>query len=293
MPKNPLPLTIVTAVLNEEKNLPDFLSYATKIAEEVIVIIDYRTTDSSAQIASKAGATVLFDKGESKGIVFHNKNRGIKEASHEWVMVLDADERLDETLEKELELIVNGNNDSKKNMYQTGFINYEFGQYFTKSDQKNKKFIRLFRKGSFSYNIGETAEGLSIHANALKKGRQNSFLLQIPLLRSYFIRNNPNIGTLKGYILHNSHPTVNDFIRKINLYSTREANILYKNNPKPSMILLVIQMFWNPFQEFIYKYVIWKFYKEGPRGAIASILYAFYRFLIVAKFASKVYTGKA
>lgn len=282
-----LPLTIVTAVLNEEKNLPDFLKYATKIAKEVIVVIDYRNTDDSAEIAKKAGAKILFDKGESEGIVFYNKNRGIEEAKHDWILVLDADEKLDETFEKELEQIVFGQDDEKKTMYQTGFINYEFGQYFTKSDQKDKKFIRLFKKGAFKYKIDKTAEGLAIHSKAF--GRKKSFMMHIPILRSIAIKSNPRIGTLQGYILHNSHPTINDFLRKINLYSTREAKILNERNPNPSMMILVFKMFWNPLKEFLYKYFIWKFYKEGPRGAIASILYSFYHFLIVAKYAALAY----
>ena len=291
--KKPLPLTIVTAVLNEEKNLPDFLKYAKQLAEEIIVVIDYRTTDSSAKLSKNAGAKVLLDTGESKGIVFHNKNKGIKEASNDWILVLDADEKLDETAEKELHQIVEGNGEPGKTMYQTGFINFEFGKYFTESDQKDKKFIRLFKKGAFTYSISKTAEGLGIHTNALQKNRGNSFLLNIPIVRTWYIRSNPAIATMKGYILHNSHPTVNDFIRKINLYSSREAEVLYSHNPHPSMMILVLKMFWNPFKEFFYKYVVWKLYKEGSHGAIASILYSFYHFLIVAKFATLVYKGKS
>ncbi len=288
--KTPSPLTIVTAVLNEEKNLPGFLQYATQLAKEVIVIVDYRTTDSSAEIAKKAGAKVLLDKGESKGIVFHNKNWGIKEAKHAWILVLDADEKLDETFEKELEEIVSGQSDTTKTMYQTGFINFEFGQYFTKSDQKHKKFIRLFKKGSFQYKIDKTAEGLAVHSDAF--GSKKTFLMQIPILRSFVIKNNPKIGTLDGYILHNSHPTINDFLRKINLYSTREAQILFEQNPHPSTFILMLKTFWNPVKEFFYKYIVWKFYKEGPRGAIASILYSFYHFLIIAKYAVLAYKGE-
>lgn len=292
MNSKPLQLTIVTAVYNEEKLLPDFLKYAKSIAEEVIVIVDYRTTDNSEQIAKKARCTVIKDGGESKGIVFFNKNRGIDEAKHEWILILDADERLDETFEDELAEIVSGKGDSTKTMYQTGFINFEFGKYFKKSDQKEKKFIRLFKKGAFKYNTDKTAEGFDIHTNALQKGRGNSFLLKTPILRSYYIQSNPSIGTLRGYILHNSHPTISDFIRKINLYSTREAKILLERNPHPSIFLLMLKLFVNPLKEFLYKYIVWKLYKEGTHGLIASFLYAFYHFLILSKYATFAYQDK-
>lgn len=276
----PLPLTIISAVLNEEKILPDFLAYATSIASEVIVVVDSRTTDTSARIAKEHGCRVIQDRGESEGIVFYNKNRGIDQASHEWVLILDADERLDEVFEKELADITAGNGDPNVTMYQTGFINIEFGKRFDKSDQKHKKFVRLFKKGAFRYHIEGTTEGFGIQTSAFG----NSLLLKIPIVRSYFLSRKSNIENLNGYIIHNSHPTINDFLRKINRYSTREAHLLYKRNPTPSVVLLTIKLFLNPLIEFIYKYIIWKFYKEGAQGAIASILYSFYHFLIVAKY---------
>ncbi|MDP4011139.1 MAG: glycosyltransferase [Candidatus Roizmanbacteria bacterium] len=283
----PLPLTIVTAVLNEEQNLPAFLEYATNLAQEVIVVVDFRTTDQSAEIARNAGCKILIDKGESKGIVFTNKNWGIREASHTWVLILDTDERPDTEMEQELERITMHDPDSEVNMYQTGFINIEFGQKFDKCDQKHKKFIRLVRKGTFEYNTGKTAEGFGIHSN----GIGNSFLLKIPLLRSWVITRNPQIKNLKGYIIHNSHPTIKDFIRKINHYSTREAKILFERNPEPSIFLLTLKLFFNPLREFIQKYFIWKMYKEGARGAIASILYSFYHFLIIAKYLQLIFSS--
>jgi glycosyltransferase involved in cell wall biosynthesis len=246
MPKEPLPLTIVTAVLNEEENLPEFLKYVKKLAQEVIVITDYRTTDNSIEIAKKSGVEVIVGKGESKGIVFFNKNRGIDAATQKWILILDADERLDEIFEKELEDIVTGKYESKATMFQTGFINFEFGKYFTESDQKEKKFIRLFKKGAFRYNTEKTAEGFNIQSNALEKATKTSLLLKIPILRSYILKQNPKIENLKGFIIHNSHPTINDFIRKINLYSSREAKILYNINPHPSMLFLMIKLFLNP-----------------------------------------------
>jgi len=280
----PLPLTIVTAVLNEEKNLLSFLTYAKSLAQEVIVVVDYRTKDTSADIARKAGCKVLIDNGTSKGIVFNNKNWGIREAKNNWILILDADERPDEIIEREVENIVMNDPDLEVNMYQAGFINIEFGQKFDKCDQKHKKFIRLFRKGSFEYNTGKTAEGFGIHS----KGMGNSFLLKIPLVRSWVITHNPLIKNLKGYIIHNSHPTIKDFIRKINHYSTREAKILFEQNPNPSNMIFLFKLGFNPFREFIQKYFIWKMYKEGMHGAIASILYSFYHFLIIGKYLQKV-----
>ncbi|MCA9371642.1 glycosyltransferase [Candidatus Woesebacteria bacterium] len=284
----PLPLTIVTAVLNEEKQLDDFLSYARQVAQEVIVVIDYRTTDRSKEIAQNHAVRVLQDTGSSKGNVFNNKNMGIKLAKQEWVLVLDADERLDETLTKEIHAIVMAKNDNKMNMYMTGFINFEFGKYFEQCDQKNKPFIRLFRNGTFTYNTSSTTEGWGIHKNAVG----TSFIFNLPLIRSLARRKNPKIQTMKGYILHNSHPTIDVFIEKINRYSTREAKVKFEHNADPSLLSLVISMLFQPVKEFMYKYIVWRMYIEGLHGFIASVIYAFYHFLIFAKYFALVYQSK-
>ena len=287
-----LPLTIVTAVLNEEKLLPNFLRHASSIADEVIVVVDYINTDQSAQIAKSKHCKVLIDQGKSQGIVFNNKNWGIEEAKNDWVMIVDADERLDATLQKEVASIVLGRTRSKANIFQTSFINYEFGKLFNKSDQKQKPFIRLFRKFSFRYSTSKTTEGFGIQTKGITQDELGKILIKIPLIRSWYIKQNPNIETLKGHLIHFSHPTIIEFVRKIDHYSTREAKILFANNPDISNHKLLLRLISEPALEFIYKYFVWKFYKEGVHGYIASIIYAFYRFLINAKYYRYVYRKK-
>ena len=276
-----LPLSVITAVLNEEKNLPQFLKYASSIAEEIIIVVDYRNSDNSADIAKKHGARVIQDRGESAGIVFNNKNKGAHEAKYDWIMILDADERMDETLIKELNAIVTGKNKIAAVMFQTGFINYEFGKFFEKCDQKNKTFIRLFRKGEFEYKTGETAEGLGIETQGV--------IARIPILRSLVRNADPRIRTLRGKLIHNSHPTIHDFVRKIDHYSDREARILFKNNRHPNLFALGFKLVLLPHKEFVYKYFVWRMYLEGTHGFIASALYAFYSFLIWSRYFTLVY----
>ena len=282
---NKLPLTIVAAVLNEDKLLPDFLKHVRKIADEVIVVVDYRTTDKSAVIATKNKCKVLLDKGRSKDNVFNNKNWGIKEAKNDWVMIVDADERLDITLQREVKKIVNGKYEPKANIYQTSFINYEFGKLFNKSDQQQKPFVRLFKKGVFFYNTDKTAEGFGIQTASMgEETAWGKILLKIPKIRSWYIRSKRNIITLKGHLIHFTHPTIIEFIRKINHYSTREAKILFNRNPNISKFSIIMRLIFAPSKEFVYKYFIWKLYKEGVHGFIAAYIYGVYYFLINAKY---------
>ena len=85
-------LTFVTAVLNEAENLSRLGKHLKPFLDEGaywVVIIDYRNTDESDKMAKKFGARVLYDKGESKGVVFANKNKGIKTAQTDWIFIID------------------------------------------------------------------------------------------------------------------------------------------------------------------------------------------------------------
>ncbi len=287
---NKLPLTVVTAILNEEKILPSFLKHIEDFADEVIVVIDYRTTDKSIEVAKKYGCKILMDQGQSKGIVFNNKNWGAEEAKNDWVLILDADERMDDVLRKEVTDVVMGEHPKKTDMYQTSFLNYEFGKIFDKSDQKKKPFIRLFRKGSFSYQTGKTAEGFGIQTNSLQsESTVGKIFLKIPLVRTWYINKIKGVVNLRGHLIHLSHPTISDFIRKIDHYSTRESQILFEKNSQISETKLRLQAIFIPYKELIYKYFIWKLYREGLHGFIVSHIYAFYSFLIYSKYFALVY----
>lgn len=284
MSNSKLPLTIVTAVLNESKNLPSFLNHVTNFAQEIIVIVDYRNTDNGAEIAKQYGCKVLFDKGESQGIVFNNKNRGAGVAKNEWVLILDPDERMDDNLKTSISKIVLGDTKSKATIFQTSFLNYEFGKYFDKCDQKNKPFVRLFQKGKFSYQTGKTAEGFGIQSDSIAPNFIGKIMVWLPIIRSAWLKSDPNIANLSGYLIHNSHPNLEDFIKKIDLYSAREAKILFSKNKKRPNSYFVFNLLVAPFKEFMYKFFIWKMYKEGIHGYIAASTYAFYHFLVFAKY---------
>mgnify|MGYP001584898349 CR=1 FL=1 len=288
-----LPLTIVTAVMNEEKLLPAFLGHVRDFAEEIIVVVDYRTEDKSATIAKKFGCRVLLDTGRSGGIVFKNKNWGAKKAKNDWVLILDVDERMDYILQREVRSVVLGKYQPKADLYQTSFINYEFGKLFDKSDQKKKPFIRLFRKGIFEYQTDSTAEGFGIQTASLSSGRwYGKYLLKIPLIRTWYVNKIKGVVTLRGHLVHLSHPTIVDFIRKIDHYSTREALLLFERDKNKSDWYFFLRMILSPLKESLYKYFIWQLYKEGLHGFIASVIYGFYYFLINAKYFRFTYRHK-
>ncbi len=260
-------LTFVTAVLNEADNLAKLGKHLKPFLDNGaswVVVVDYRNKDESDKIAKSLGALVIYDKGESEGIVFANKNKGIKTAETKWVFIIDADEEMDGVLQKEIQQITSNQYPISANLYETGFINYEFGKFFKKCDLKDKTFVRLFKKGYFSYQYDKTAEGYDIQV----------------------MKEKPTV--LKGKLIHYTHPTISAFLKKIDRYSTREARVRLKYKSDMSWRYIRRQVIYQPIREFVWKFFVWKLYKEGFHGFIVSTIFAFYHFLIW----SKIYIAK-
>src|SRR6185437_645004 len=97
-------LSVALAVFNEEKNLEACLESVKDIAQE-IVIVDGTSTDKTVDVAKKFGARILIKDNPP---IFHiNKQKAIDMCKNEWILQLDADERVSPKLAKEIMNVIN------------------------------------------------------------------------------------------------------------------------------------------------------------------------------------------
>jgi glycosyltransferase involved in cell wall biosynthesis len=134
-------LSVVLATFNEENNLAACLDSIRDLADE-IVIVDGQSTDKTVEIAKKYGAKVVITKNWPN---FHiNKQKAIDLATKDWILQLDADERVTPELAKEIkEKIgnsVNGYWMPRKNLF--------LGRFLMKGGQYPDYTLRLYRKGN-------------------------------------------------------------------------------------------------------------------------------------------------
>src|SRR3989338_8212237 len=92
------PLSIVVLAKNEEKNIHGCLESVYSLADEIIVVDD-ESTDKTVETAKKFSAKVLHRKMDNEGI---HRNWAYAQAKNEWVLSLDADEKLSDELKEEL-----------------------------------------------------------------------------------------------------------------------------------------------------------------------------------------------
>ena len=134
-------LSALIIVHNEEKQLKDCLE-TISFADEIIVILD-KCTDNSKKIAKKYTKNTFSGSWEIEG---DRRNYGLKKCKNEWILEIDADERVPIMLKNEIFKIINTSKYDWHLIKVTNFlgsevINYGWGAYFGKS-----AYSGLFRK---------------------------------------------------------------------------------------------------------------------------------------------------
>ena len=99
-------LTLAIATFNEEANIGDCIKSAGRISDEV-VIVDGGSTDRTVEIAKSMGARV--EVSENYPIFHINKQKAMDMAKYDWILQLDADERVSQKLADEIGKILSMN----------------------------------------------------------------------------------------------------------------------------------------------------------------------------------------
>lgn len=183
------------AAKNEADMIRDAINSATSISDDVVVIDD-ESTDNTAEIAKQLGARVFARKLDGFAT---QKNFGISKTRHDWVLVLDADERVSQELAQNIRALK-----SKKKIagYKIAFRNHIGEKWLKYGGMYPDYHIRLFNKQHARYGQREIHEELEI---------------------------NGDVGRIDGDIIHFTYANYREYLHKVKKYSALEAGtIQYK-----------------------------------------------------------------
>jgi len=230
---------------NEENNIKDCLKSLDFVDE--ILIIDSFSNDKTVELCKKFGAKVY--KHRWSGYK-DQKNYALTKTKHDWVLSLDADEKLSKGLIKEiLKIKDNGPGDYSGFMMPRRL--FYFGKWLNHCSYPNYQ-LRLFDK-----NKGRWGE-YNVHEKFITDAKT-----------SY----------LKGDLLHYSYRSISDHVSRINRYTDLMSKNLFVNKQKFTLKGLLL----SPIREFLEKYIQKKGFLDGIQGLIYSILSTYYRFLLKVK----------
>lgn len=281
-------LSVVLATYNEEENLNDCLESVKDIADEII-IVDGSSTDQTLDIAKKYGAKILVTENYP---IFHiNKQKALDLALNNWILQLDADERVSSKLAKEIEMIINfsdqeiddyqkkvpnrklflkhqrllekrdGNIGTEEGEYVAFFVprlNFFLGKYLRYGGVYPDGVIRLVKNDKAFFPCK------SVHEQIVVKGK---------------------VGWLQHDLIHKDSPTFQRYLEKNSRYIDLIVRELKTDKVNKDIFQFLNYLFLKPLRWFLLTFIYHKGILDGFPGLIFSIFSslrfprAFYRYI--------------
>jgi glycosyltransferase involved in cell wall biosynthesis len=236
-------LSSIIIAKDEGKNLKHCIESQRDIVDDIVVLVDSRTTDKTFEIA-KSFPNVNAELIEWKGFGA-TKNYALSKTKNDWVFWIDADEEFTDELKKELIAFKNSN--PEHNSYQVARRAFFLSRWIKHSGWYPSRVTRLFNKKYASFN--EKA----VHENLIAQG-------------SY--------GVMKHDLNHYTDPSIEHYFNKFNIYTTLAAKDLSAKNKDVSLSDIIIR----PVFLFTKMYIFKRGFLDGLHGLILAVFSSVYVF---------------
>lgn len=239
-------LSVAVSVFNGEKVLDECLKSVSWASE--IIVVDSSSTDKTLEIARKY-TDKIFTRPNNPMLNI-NKNFGFSKATGEWILCLDADERVTEELRTEIESRIK-NHESGISGYWIPRKNIIFGKWIKHTGWYPDHQLRLFRREKGRFEERHVHEMIKVIGETM------------------YLENN---------LLHYNYATISQFLNKLNIYVANEAEQLIDSGYKFKWQDAISV----PVKEFLSRFFAREGYKDDFHGLMLSLLMSFYHLLIIA-----------
>lgn len=241
-------LSVVIITFNEEQNIARCLDSVKDLADD-IVVVDSFSTDNTVNLCKSYGAKVFSLPFE--GYV-NQKNKADQYAASDYILSLDADEVLSETLIQSIKQVKN--NWEKEGYYLSRLNNY-CGKWIRHCGWYPDRKLRLFdrRKGEW--------KGITLHEKFEVEGET---------------------GILKGDLLHYTYPTIASHITQTQKFTSIAARELFQQEKKATPFKILF----SPVFKFLKSYFVKLGFLDGYQGLMVCSISAWSNYLKYKKLAS-------
>jgi len=241
-----LPLSVVVIAKNEEANIDECFGSVFGWADE-LVLVDDESTDRTIEVAKKYGSTIYHRKMDNEGI---HRNWAYAKARNEWVLSLDADEKVTEELKEEISKVLASTPFHAFSIPLRNFI----GTYWVRhGGWYPAGKLRLFMKSRFKY------EEVGVHPRVFVNGQT---------------------GHLTKDIIHKGYPDFEHFLASLNRQTTLEAQKWISTGRHMSGG----RALWRTIDRFFRSFVGKKGYKDGFIGFMIAFFASLYQVMSYAKY---------
>jgi glycosyltransferase involved in cell wall biosynthesis len=238
-------LSVAIITYNEEANLQEALESVKWVDE--IVVVDAHSTDRTVEIA-RAYTDRVFVRAWPGFVA--QKNFAVEQTGHEWVLSLDADERLSPTLQEEIQALCGSG--MTADAYSMPRRAYFLGRWIAHSGWYPDYKIRLFRKSHGRWQGGAVHESVQVTGV---------------------------VGYLRGDLLHYPYRDLAHNLQTIDRYSTFGAEKLYAAGRRAHWYDVTLR----PAGTFLKKYILRQGFRDGYPGLVIATLTAYGNFAKYAK----------
>ncbi|HLP97580.1 MAG TPA: glycosyltransferase family 2 protein [Sideroxyarcus sp.] len=237
-------LSVILITKNEAANIRACLE-SVAWADEIIVV-DSGSSDDTVAICKELGAQVHVHDWPGFGV---QKNRALGYATKDWVLSLDADERVTPELRGDIERILSDT--QAANAYLVPRLSNYCGRFMRHSGWYPDLLPRLFTRGKarFSDDL--------VHERLIVEGAT---------------------GELRGLLLHYAFDDLEEVLHKVNQYSTAGAAMMQKRGRQASLTGAVVRGLWSFFRTYILRGGILDG-REGFMLAVSNAEGTYYRYL--------------
>lgn len=240
-------LSVAIITFNEEKNIKDCLDSVNGIADE-IVVYDSFSGDGTEEIC-RSFDKVKFVQHAFDGHV-NQKNRALQACSSEWILSIDADERVTPELQQSIIDFLQTNPTAIAAKFPR--LTYHMQDYIRHGGWYPNARYRLVKKGYAKWGGENPHDVIEINGDGVM---------------------------LTGDLIHYSFVDLGDQVNTINKFSTIKAFTRFEKGQRFSLL----RMFFKPFSKFIEIYFLKRGMLDGIRGLIIAVSSAYSAFLVEAK----------
>lgn len=247
-------LSVVISAFNEEKKIENCLRSVSGLADEII-LINNSSTDKTAEIARKYTSRIF--TRENNLMLNINKNYGFTKTTGDWILNLDADERVTPGLKEEIIKTLKEDQSNIENSHVNGFWilrkNIIFGKWIQSEMWWPDYQLRLFKKDKGKFPEKHVHEKIKVEGETLK---------------------------LSQPLIHENYTSVSQFLYKMDkIYTENEVKRIMSSGVNLGWIDAIRL----PLYDFLKTFFAQKGYKDGLHGLVLSLLQAFYSEIVFVK----------
>lgn len=227
-------LSVIIITKNEAQHIQACLD-SVKFANEWI-IVDSGSTDGTQDIARAFGATVI-DTPDWPGFG-PQKNRALDAATGDWVLSIDADERIPDALREEIAAAIAAN---AHPAYAIPRLSSFCGRFIRHSGWYPDYIVRLFKRDAGRFSVDLVHESVKLHGS--------------------------NCGKLKAAMLHYSYADDETYLRKLQQYSTLGAQQAFAKGKRSGLGSAIL----HACTSFLRAFIIRRGFLDGKAGLMVAL----------------------